>query len=143
MDILFMTGFWWLLHPKWRKCWSLPHEFDNLTIPQFPHLCWCLLIHFKYVSLKVFTWFQLFTNVYAECNEVESHYPRLDVPGSEYKPLNRPVWLSDCCSIIFLLTAKELLSLSLNLSSFQTYKFFKFSVSKVLLHLLRMVKFFQ
>nr|BBM95925.1 phosphoenolpyruvate carboxylase [Flaveria floridana] len=22
-----------------------------------------------------------------ECNEVESHYPRLDVPGSEYKPL--------------------------------------------------------
>ncbi|CDP00553.1 unnamed protein product [Coffea canephora] len=25
-----------------------------------------------------------------ECNEVESHYPRLDVPGSEYKPLNRP-----------------------------------------------------
>ncbi|CAK9173700.1 unnamed protein product, partial [Ilex paraguariensis] len=24
-----------------------------------------------------------------ECNDVESHYPRLDLPGTEYKPLNR------------------------------------------------------
>lgn len=52
--------------------------------------------------------------LFVDCDDVKSHYPRLDLPGKEFKPLNRQVkhnlrtfdWIHiSCYKAIFLFSS--------------------------------------